>query len=88
MDKVLLTTFEATARISLTTEQVDKARRLVNEYYLGDPECNVIEPSLYIVSKYPDKETPAFKDAHHKLNMCHEVQVILGLYSDGSITPV
>ena len=86
MDKKLLATFKVAAHYSLTAEQLNQGRQLINKHYLGDVECNMVDPtSKRFVSKYPDKETEAFTSAHHLFNMSQPAQVTVGLYSDGSL---
>lgn len=60
-------------RISLGEDERREFMRAINFHYLGDEECNKLsEDGSRYVSKYPEKETPAFIQAVRHAAMTYD----------------
>lgn len=83
---ILRPVFKVPVKVSLDDEQKKVALRYLNELYLGDPQCNIYSKELgRFVSKYPEKETDAFKESHHKVPATKIFYLEVELQSDGTL---
>jgi len=55
------------ATVSLHHDDIVDLKKRINLHYLGDEECNTLHNGTFI-SKYPEKETEAFKNAAYRIN--------------------
>jgi hypothetical protein len=82
----LIATFKVPVTFSLSIEQQKEARQAVNCFYLGDPECNVLNPeTMQYEAKYPQKETSEFKKACRNLVQDTTEYLTIGLGSSGRL---
>lgn len=83
---ILRPIFKVPVKVSLDYEQKKVALRYLNEVYIGDPQCNVYcKKAGRLVSKYPEKETEAFKESHHKVQATKVFYAELELQTDGTL---
>ena len=67
----MLATFKVPIEIRLKSSEVEEARRAINTHYLGAEDANTVDENGTIVSKYPDKETQEFLEAHRRVGRTH-----------------
>jgi hypothetical protein len=83
----LIATFKVPVTFSLSIEQQKEARQAVNCFYLGDPECNVLNPeTMQYEAKYPQKETSEFKKACRNVAQATTEYLTIGLDSSGRLS--
>lgn len=80
-----LLTLHVKALIRFNEEQVKKLNRAINEHYLGDPECNMLNENGVAVPKHPEKETPEFRNAVWRVYQTREVTLPVHFCEDGSL---
>jgi hypothetical protein len=83
----MIASFKVPVTFCLDYEQQQEARRAINTYYLGEAECNYLDPETKMcVPKYPEKETKEFKDASKNVS-CEWIEyVTVGLDSNGCLS--
>jgi hypothetical protein len=82
----LIATFKVPVTFSLSIEQQKEARQAVNCFYLGDSECNVLNSeTMQYEAKYPQKETPEFKEASRNVAQTTTEYLTIGLDSSGRL---
>ena len=82
----LIATFKVPVTFSLSIEQQKEARQALNVFYLGDPECNVLNSeTMEYEAKYLEKETPEFKKASRSVACDTTGYLTVGLDSSGRL---
>lgn len=82
-----LATFKVPVTFRLDSDQLKEAQAALNTYYLGDPECNRLNPeTMFYEPKYPDRETKEFKDSTNSVLMCRTEYIIVGLDRNGKLS--
>jgi len=81
--------FKCQCRFHLDSGQIKEAQAALNTYYLGDPECNRLNPkTMQYEPKHPDKETEEFKKAVGDIKMTRTVSLTVGLDRKGGLSVV
>lgn len=84
-DKILLGSFPIEVSFSFSHRDAKVLMREVNLHYLGHPDCNIRGKDGHFVSRYPEKETEEFKNAHWGIHCSHRAAIMVDFYSDGSV---
>lgn len=83
----MIASFKVPVTFCLNFEQQQEARRAINTYYLGEAECNYLEPgTMEYLPKHPEKETKEFKTASRNLSSEWIEYVTVGLDSNGCLS--
>ena len=82
----ILTTFKVPVEIRLKSSEVEEVRRVINIHYLGAEDANTIDENGKIVSKYPDKETQEFLEAHRRVGRTCVEYLLVDVDEFGSFT--
>jgi hypothetical protein len=83
----MIASFKVPVAFYLDYEQQQEARRAINTYYLGEAECNYLDPGTKeYLPKHPEKETKEFKEASKNVS-CEWIEyVTVGLDSNGCLS--
>lgn len=85
--KTKLKEIKTRQKINLSHKELKDCISLLNLHHLGDTECNYFDDTTgAIIAKYPEKETPEFKESHFNIRSTQEKELILELWSDGTLT--
>jgi len=85
----VIATFQVPVSFCLDSGQIKEAQAALNTYYLGDPDCNRLNPqTMQYEPKYPDKETEEFKKAVGDIKMTRAVSLTVGLDRKGGLSVV
>jgi hypothetical protein len=84
-DSDILRKFQVTVSLCLSPEQTKEALLSINSYYLGDENCNTYDDKLNFIPKYPEKETPKFKEAQRNCRATYEANVTVSLLTNGHL---
>ena len=82
----ILTTFKVPVEIRLKSFEIEEARRAINTHYLGVEDANTVDENGAIVSKYPDKETLEFLEAHRRVGRTHVEYLLVDVDEFGNFT--
>lgn len=83
---ILKPIFKVPVKVCLDYEQKQIALRYLNEVHLGDTQCNIYSRKAgRLVSKYPEKETDAFKESHYRVQATKVFCLELELQTDGTL---
>lgn len=82
----VLTTFKVPVEIRLKSSEVGEARRAINTHYLGVEDVNTVGEDGEIISKYPDKETEEFLEAHRRVGRTHVEYLLVDVDEFGNFT--
>lgn len=84
-----IATFKVPVPLFLNHEQIKEAHAALNTYYLGDSECNFLNPeTMQYEPKYPEKENKDFQDSMSNVKMTHTVFLTVGLDSKGCLSVI
>jgi hypothetical protein len=79
----VLKQFDVTLTDSLSYEQEKEALAEINNFYLGDTECNELVDGTY-QPKYPEKESAEFEEAHYNIRRGFAARIKIGLLENGT----
>lgn len=78
--------FQKTIELKLSPEEIKQCQSLINLYWLGDKECNTLDPETKeIVPKYPDKDCPELNKAHWRINAVTRATVTIEIDVYGNL---
>jgi hypothetical protein len=84
-----IATFKVPVSFYLDAEQIKEAQAALNTYYLGDAECNFLNPeTMQYEPKYPEKETKEFKNSMTNIKMTRTVFLTIGLNAKGDLSVI
>ncbi len=63
--------------VELQADQQLQLRKYLNLHYLGDEYANELNEDGVMAPKYPEKETPEFKNAVWNADATHRVEVLV-----------
>jgi hypothetical protein len=82
-----LVSFRVPVTFCLSSEQKQEALAAINTYYLGDAECNYLDPeTMGYLSKYPEKETEAFRYASSNVSRTFASYITVGIDHNGCLS--
>lgn len=83
----MLVSFKVPVTFCLSPEQKQEALAAINTYYLGDPECNYLDPgTMEYLAKYPEKETEDFKEATCNVSRTFVRYITVGIDHNGCLS--
>lgn len=70
-------TTEMVADIHLSNIQKDELRKALNRHHLGVEDCNMVDENGRTIARFPEKETPEFKQSHYNVTCICKVKLVL-----------
>jgi hypothetical protein len=85
----MLASFEIPVTFCLSPAQKQEALAAINTYYLGDAECNYLDPeTMEYLAKYPEKETEDFRYASSNVSRTFAGYITVGIDHNGCLSVI
>ena len=83
----MLVSFKIPVTFCLSPKQKQEALAAINTYYLGDAECNYLDPeTMEYLPKHPEKETQEFRNANRNVSTEWIEYVTVGFDQNGCLS--